>query len=551
MLDHDKKNYYVDLFGLYIIGFVSLGYVLFGASFAEYNFQLPFLDFPIFVGEMLIGACATLFLLKYGVRFKKRHIGIIAFFSFVVIKALWGYAEFGALSLRNAAMFYYLIFIVFGACFYRRDFFDMKRSLMIIAVILALFATRKYGEYWTLTWFCMVFILGYAITNRTVKFFVLTALFLATPYNLFFATSRMMMIANFAVGIYLIMSLYLISRANMTVKSVLAILGFALIVLLGYHYSDKIALLTLSRPSIIIEKFIEHDELAKYHHNRIMEERKRDGISEEIGAEQDRQVLIFNPNNAAEDQAVIQRLHEAVVRMRKLKIAQERREAEMALLEAKARQATGEEAELLLEQISKTRNKTIKIAEFDKIEDRTNFGELSEQYKPRTPSRDVRSTYGNAVFRLMIWRDMMVEMVTEQPLKSVAVGKSFGKPFRSVSLEALFWGFGDWFRDGWIGAHNSFIHLVYRAGLIGLLTIIGILTTLGRMIKISFQCRSVAGLFLCGIIINWLIAANFLLILELPYTAVPLWSIFGLTYAYVHRLKLPGAPVINTKSKRS
>jgi len=140
----------------------------------------------------------------------------------------------------------------------------------------------------------------------------------------------------------------------------------------------------------------------------------------------------------------------------------------------------------------------------------------------------------NAVFRILIWCDMLVELAKEK----LILGFHFGKAFRSVSLEICNWGNGDWFRDGWISPHNSYFHMIYRAGTIGLLVIITVLTVLFRMIKKSIQCKSVIGILLCGIIINWFTAANFLPILELPYTAIPIWTIFGLMCAYVTRLKL-------------
>ncbi|MCK5178707.1 MAG: hypothetical protein KAR32_04190, partial [Candidatus Omnitrophica bacterium] len=80
--------------------------------------------------------------------------------------------------------------------------------------------------------------------------------------------------------------------------------------------------------------------------------------------------------------------------------------------------------------------------------------------------------------------------------------------------------------------------IVYRAGIIGVVLIFSLLTVLFRMIKRFMVLKSFTGVLLCGIIINWFVAANFLLILELPYTAIPIWSIFGITYAYVGQLKL-------------
>jgi len=138
----------------------------------------------------------------------------------------------------------------------------------------------------------------------------------------------------------------------------------------------------------------------------------------------------------------------------------------------------------------------------------------------------------NAVFRLFIWRDMLVELAKNKPI----LGFSFGKPLRSISLEILYWGYGDWYRDGWIGAHNSYLHMIYRTGIIGILLIFSLGAILLRMIIQFIRSKSFTGILLCAIIINWFTAANFLLIFELPYTAIPLWTIYGMTLAYYHSL---------------
>jgi len=144
------------------------------------------------------------------------------------------------------------------------------------------------------------------------------------------------------------------------------------------------------------------------------------------------------------------------------------------------------------------------------------------------------SNIGNAVFRFLIWRDMIVEFVNGKPVVWF-VGLDFGKPLRSRSLELLLIGWGDWSRDGWIGAHNSHLHIIYRAGIIGVVFIFSLLTILFRMVKGFIAVKSLTGILLCGIIINWFVAANFLLTLELPYTAIPIWTLFGLTYAYCYK----------------
>jgi len=141
----------------------------------------------------------------------------------------------------------------------------------------------------------------------------------------------------------------------------------------------------------------------------------------------------------------------------------------------------------------------------------------------------------NAVFRLLIWRDLLVELAKEMP-KSI-LGFSFGKPFRSISLEVLKWGYNDWHRDGWIAAHNSYLEIIYRAGIIGILLILSLWIILFKMIKQFIQWQSLTGILLCGIIINWFVAANFLLIFELPFTAIPIWTIYGMTLAYHSQLR--------------
>ncbi|MDP8212623.1 MAG: hypothetical protein P9X22_04940 [Candidatus Zapsychrus exili] len=147
--------------------------------------------------------------------------------------------------------------------------------------------------------------------------------------------------------------------------------------------------------------------------------------------------------------------------------------------------------------------------------------------------RDFDNACVNAVFRIFIWRDMFVELFKEKPL----LGFSFGKPLRSISLEMLEWGKSEWSREGWVAAHNSYFNMIYRAGLVGLIFILSILTILFKMVKFFIINRSFVGILLCAIIINWFVAANFLLIFELPYTAIPIWTIYGMTFAYYSKLK--------------
>lgn len=159
-----------------------------------------------------------------------------------------------------------------------------------------------------------------------------------------------------------------------------------------------------------------------------------------------------------------------------------------------------------------------------------NRGSSQENQEP--PHRDIDVAYNNIFFRLLIWEDMMRELWESKRI----FGVGLAHPQRSRDIEILDWASGEWSRDGWITPHNSFLHLIYRAGIIGIGVIGVVFIILYRLIKDFIDRRSVVGVLLSGIIINGLIAANFLLVLELPYYAIPFWIIFGMTMAYRREL---------------
>jgi hypothetical protein len=138
----------------------------------------------------------------------------------------------------------------------------------------------------------------------------------------------------------------------------------------------------------------------------------------------------------------------------------------------------------------------------------------------------------NSVFRLLIWRDMFANYINEKPL----IGFDLGEPLRSISLEILDLGRGEWSRDGWISPHNSYLHMLYRGGIIGFMLVVGMFSLWVKMAYSFVQMRSVAGILLSASLVSWLIAANFGLIFELPYTAIPIWSLYGVTFGYWRKM---------------
>jgi hypothetical protein len=143
----------------------------------------------------------------------------------------------------------------------------------------------------------------------------------------------------------------------------------------------------------------------------------------------------------------------------------------------------------------------------------------------------INDAYGSSLFRIFIWKDAFRELLIRRQI----FGFDFGKPFRSRTIEILGWASEVWKRDGWLCLHNSYIDIVYRAGILGILMVISLLTIIFSLIVKSFRDRYLTGVLLTGILINWFISANFLEILEMPYSAIPLWCLFGLTAAYLFK----------------
>ena len=100
----------IDRATLIILGCFTFGYSVFWTSFAKLYIQLPFLDFPVFVGEVLLAVCLFLLAAKWGIKPVQMNAWywlLAAYAAWVLVKAVGGYRAFGPLSFRNAALFYY------------------------------------------------------------------------------------------------------------------------------------------------------------------------------------------------------------------------------------------------------------------------------------------------------------------------------------------------------------------------------------------------------------------------------------------------------------
>jgi len=240
----DMKQKYLDLAALISMGIFSLGYIVSDRVFAELRLQLPFLNFPIFIGEMLIFACLILLLLKYQnnpLKLTKWHYCIIFYFAFVVLKALYGYVHWGPLALRHSALFYYPIFIIFGSVFFRRDLFTRKVCLFLLLIIFIVIG-GKYSGYWLFTLVALATILIRTFSSKTLKTVMFLILIAIIPYRQFFNTARMMILSNFVVGLYLMGTFSLVLKVKQEIKLILIIMMGVILVMGLIKFSDKGAL---------------------------------------------------------------------------------------------------------------------------------------------------------------------------------------------------------------------------------------------------------------------------------------------------------------------
>jgi O-antigen ligase len=101
----------------------------------------------------------------------------------------------------------------------------------------------------------------------------------------------------------------------------------------------------------------------------------------------------------------------------------------------------------------------------------------------------------------------------------------------------LGWASDEWLTLGWVEPHNSYLHILYRSGLIGIFFVSIIFGFFIWLLSQAFQLRSLTAILFSAIVWNWIVAANFLIIFEMPYTAIPFWTLFGLALAYCDQIK--------------
>lgn len=540
------RNKLIDYTGLYLIGILSFGYLLLYRAFAKLHIDLPFIKAPIFIGDIVFIICFGLFFLKWLINPKNLNIFTYLFlfyFGFMVTKTLWGYFYCGPLALRHSVLFYYPVFSVFTFSFFRNDFFEPKKNLFFIFVLFFVFKFFEYHPYFTLTCLSLILVLINNRPEKPLRYILYFILLLVLPYKAIFGTSRTFITGNVFALVYAGIGLLIILKIKRLYKIIL-FLVFVISVIYG--------ILTLSNLTEV-RSLIGFDELVNRYNQmvKIMPVRALHFIEPKL------EVRLFNErrntigslffsdveNKIKSNRSSMQEVKTA------LPVTGAMRASNIVLEKKRANDDMSPE----LSGVQKVKTavpvagamRVSNIAGVQKVKTNAPVVSVKQQaasiiLKVKRTSdssidedRGVDVPYANSLFRIFIWKDVLKELRNKHPL----LGFDFGKPFRSRTLEVLNWAASEWKADGWICMHNSYIDIIYRSGVIGIVFIVSILILLFNFTAVSLRNRSLGGIILTGALINWFVAANFLEILEMPYSAIPLWSLFGLTFAYLFKNK--------------
>jgi hypothetical protein len=597
-LSKEKVNKIIKWAVLCVLGIFCYLYSVFGSDFAEINAQFPFLNFPIFVGEFLLAFCITMLLIKWKtlpIKINRWHFILFVYIAFVLTKAFYGYYKWGPLAFRNSALFYYPLFAVIGFYFFDLSFFrsDKIKIFLFIALILTV-TTRYLPGYTIFNYFILAIILAKTINIKVIKFIFVSLALLFFPYKQIFCNARSVLVASIAgISSIVFLSLFLFKN-KLRYKMLILGLFVALVGSGIYFFSDTLVIASLVRLDKIRKEYKKYNDLViqrekffkttqytvkLYSKNKnsifnkvidnkpkserivihktdsnkqmnigpeIFTDKKLGGsaiLQERINVASEGNVNTPKEVKLSKQPAALDASenspHETigpveVVPQERINVASEgnvntpkevKLSKQPVALDASENKINEKPINLPNENIDSI-NKNTKQNKFYKI------GIINSFKEKNYSSSQIKDLFGgrlNILFRIFMWKDSLTELFIKKPI----LGFDFGKPMRSKSIEILDWA-RDWKLDGWISLHNSYLEIIYRAGIVGILMILLLFYIVFTIAKFAISYKSLTGAFLFSIIIYWLVIPNFLVIFELPYSAILFWSLLGMTLRYFH-----------------
>lgn len=487
--------------GMVAIAGLSLLYAIFRQRVSEKFINLPSLNSPIFVGEIVLAGCLLLLAGKLfldcrnkELKFNWLYCGIAVYCFWITGMAFTGFAKVGAYAFRNAALFYYALFAVLGFHFYNKEIFR-KIALGLLAGGALLITGGWITLYFQLPLLCVFVFLLFGYTRgwmRTLGIVFLLAVFVLKFSGMTFVhRSHMAGVLGALVFLFLFLLRYAPTSSRLGKGLIVAV--FSIAVLLIYTYLG----------SNVRKSFDLDGIMTEYRHfDRYIKENKNFFIFYEVP-----------PKLYQNDEVKYER--------RPLTPEEDRQRADPYPDKAMVWPAGDWVAHNMAQNVMEP--------EEEQAVPESNKGFLS-RFAPKHKGRNINQSRNQILFRIFIWRDMLADLKA-YPL-SFVTGVGFYKSQRSHSIEILGWGRQEWGRDGWITPHNSYFNLIYRGGVIGWALIGAVLFTIVWMAMVLGRRRIFTGGLLIAALVYWIVISNFLVYLEVPHTAIPFWSFLGVVGAY-------------------
>ena len=465
-------NKYIDFIGLFVIGIFCLLYSIFYSNFAELHINFKFLPFPIFVGEILLAFCLVLLVIKWS-----------------ILKIKFNFYHF--------ILFIFIGFIIFKAFFgyFKWGALAFRNSALFYYPLFALLGYYFYNrDIFNLIWvkiFLILILSILAFLKIAQDYYLFTYCFLIAVlvYKLPYKYLRWV---GILMAIIIFLKSDLFNQTKGMLVSILIVILYLIFRLQFLFKKTKVLnrLYPLFGVGVIVIILIA--SLKSHTLERIYVWSNWHNLVNKF--------IYYNQYIQNEQKNYIPRSFIVKLYEEKPKIYEEKRE------KGAVTQNITPKNEVI--------NKKTRISRFvDKKQ--SNIGECD--------------TY-NILWRIFIWRDMFREVIKERAV----FGLDFGKPLRPISIEILKWDIGDG-RVGYLEPHNSYFHILYRSGLVGLIFIITFFWLFVRLIFHSVKKDKIIGILLSSALLYWLILSNFIVLLEFPYFAIPFWSLFGMSIAYIFK----------------
>jgi hypothetical protein len=516
------------MIGLLLLSSYCLFASIWQADFAKLHISFSFLNFPIFISEITMLLCLLIcawYIYAGKIQLSKRHYLLFVYLGGIALWAVYDYGKVGGspLALRNAVLFFYPVFAFFAYCFYRPNFYFEKNVQMTMALCLIVACIVSETPFYNFIYLILFLVVLYSMAPGPWRYLLSAAALCLWPYHALFSGARTWFVSAILSGLFII---YIFAKyflkLNTTRKLLIGVAAGIIFLFLGFHFADKVGIKTLITPMRVIQDYkevkseIRQKELSFHPDNLPVHL-----YNTEEDAQRSLSKIVFH-----NEQYLVNKYTPVLPQTDVLPQAPPREELSQTTISVQ----TPPKEELSQTAIplralpnQELTQSAIPVPVLPRPDPQA---PIQQNHKPFT--RDVTTAYNNIIFRLLIWEDMIRELGENKNI----FGVGLGHPQRSRNIEILGWADTEWRRDGWITPHNSYLHLIYRGGVVGIGVIAAIFMILYGLIRDFVDRRSVKGVLLSGVIIYGLIAANFLLILELPYYAIPFWSIFGLTMAY-------------------